>query len=125
MKGGFWMNCLRCGNEIPEGQMFCQGCREYMEQDPVPQDAVVMIPKRDQERRGNRKATLSTDEMLDISLRKVKRLRALTILLLLLLGFAIGFNVYLLEKNRKPVVGQNYSTVTSTAPSSGPLPTEG
>ena len=119
------MNCLRCGNEIPEGQMFCEGCREFMEKDPVPADAVVLIPKRDQERRGNRKATLSTDEMLDISLRKVKRLRGLTILLLLLLGFAIGFNVYLLEKNRKPVVGQNYSTVTSTAPSSGPLPTEG
>ena len=119
------MNCLRCGNEIPEGQMFCQGCREYMEQDPVPQDAVVLFPRRDIDRRGNRKATLSTDEMLDISRRKVKRLRALAILLLLLLGFSIGSNVYLLEKNRKPVVGQNYSTVTSTAPTNGPLPTEG
>ena len=119
------MNCLRCGNEIPEGQMFCQGCREYMEQDPVPQDAVVMIPRRDMDRRGNRKVSLSTDEMLDISRRKVKRLRALAILLLLLLGFSIASNVYLLEKNRKPVVGQNYSTVTSTAPTNGPLPTEG
>lgn len=120
------MNCLRCGNEIPEGQMFCEGCREYMEQDPVPQDAVVQIPRREEwERRANRKVTLSTDEMLELSRRKVKRLRALTILLLLLLGFSIGSNVYLLEKNRKPAVGQNYSTVTSTAPSNGPLPTEG
>ena len=39
MEGGFWMNCLRCGNEIPEGQLFCEGCREFMEKDPVPADA--------------------------------------------------------------------------------------
>ena len=120
------MNCLRCGNEIPEGQMFCEGCREFMEKDPVPEDAVVLIPRRENpERRVNRKGSLSTDEKLELSQRKVKRLRALTILLLLLLGFSIGSNAYLLEKNRKPAVGQNYSTVTSTTPSNGPLPTEG
>ena len=119
------MNCLRCGNEIPEGQLFCEGCREFMEKDPVPADAVVVIPKREQDRRVNRKGSLSTDEKLELSQRKVKRLRALTILLLLLLVFSIGSNAYLLGKNRKPAVGQNYSTVTSTAPSSGPLPTEG
>ena len=105
--------------------MFCEGCREFMEKDPVPEDAVVLIPKREQDRRVNRKTSLSTDEKLELSQKKVKRLRAFTVLLLLLLGISIGFNVFLLKKNRKPVVGQNYSTVTSTAPSTGPLPTEG
>ena len=100
--------------------MFCEGCREFMEKDPVPEDAVVLIPRRENpDRRVNRKGSLSTDEKLELSQRKVKRLRALTILLLLLLGFSIGSNAYLLNKNKKPAVGQNYSTVTSTAPSHG------
>ena len=43
MEGGFWMNCLRCGNEIPEGQMFCEGCREFMEKDPVPDVAEYVL----------------------------------------------------------------------------------
>ena len=120
------MNCLRCGNEIPEGESFCESCRADMQKYPVPEDSFVMIPKRNEgERRQNRKAQLSSEDRVRILSGKLKRSRMLFFLVLLLLLLSIGSNMYLMIQRQKPAVGQNYSTVTSTSPTGGSLPTEG
>ena len=120
------MNCLRCGNEIPEGESFCASCLSDMEKDPIPMDAVVMVPKRiDGDRRPNRKPQLSSDEYIQILSKKLRRSRTWGLLLLVLLLIAIGCNVFQFLQRQKPAVGQNYSTVSSTSPTTGSLPTEG
>lgn len=120
------MNCLRCGNEIPEGESFCESCRADMEKYPVPEDSFVMIPRRDgTDRRQNRKPQLSSDEKVLILSKRLKRGRLFFFVLTLLLILSVGCNVYLMLQRRKPVVGQNYSTVTSTSTTAGSLPTEG
>ena len=40
------MNCMKCGVEIPEQQVFCDHCLQIMEQYPVKPDAHIHLPKR-------------------------------------------------------------------------------
>ena len=112
------MNCLRCGAEVAEGESFCTDCLAEMEKYPVPPDTYVMIPKRSAQRPSVRKTSLSDDEKLRISNSQLKR-----VLLIVIAGLS-AFCVWLLLRDQQPVVGQNYSTVSPTASTSGPLPTE-
>ena len=38
------MNCMKCGREVDEGQVFCAECLESMEQEPIKINTPVMIP---------------------------------------------------------------------------------
>ena len=118
------MNCLRCGAEVAEGESFCANCLAEMEKYPVPEDTYVMIPKRPQQRPAARKTTLSDEEKLRISNSRLKRARIWIAVLLIVIAGLSAFCVWLLLRERHPVVGQNYSTVSPTASTSGPLPTE-
>ena len=40
------MQCLRCGREIEEGQVFCFLCESIMVKHPVKPNTVVTIPER-------------------------------------------------------------------------------
>ena len=44
--GGVSMNCMKCGREIREEQVFCPKCLELMEQHPIKTDIAVQIPRR-------------------------------------------------------------------------------
>ena len=46
MKGGGRVNCMKCGREIPDGQVFCPGCLEGMATYPIAPGTHVHIPKR-------------------------------------------------------------------------------
>ena len=118
------MNCLRCGAEIAEGESFCANCLAEMEKYPVPEDTYVMIPKRSDRRPAARKASLSADEKLMLANSRLKRAHILIAFLLLVIACLSTFTVWLLIREQQPVVGQNYSTVSPTASTSGPLPTE-
>lgn len=118
------MNCLRCGAEVAEGESFCTDCLAEMEKYPVPPDTYVMIPKRSAQRPSVRKTSLSDDEKLRISNSQLKRARIWIAVLLIVIAGLSAFCVWLLLRDQQPVVGQNYSTVSPTASTSGPLPTE-
>ncbi len=118
------MNCLRCGAEVTEGESFCAHCLAEMEKYPVPSDAYVMIPKRTEQRMPARKTTLSDGEKLHISNSRLKRARIWIAALLIVIAGLSAFCVWLLLREQQPVVGQNYSSVSPTASTSGPLPTE-
>lgn len=118
------MNCLRCGAEVAEGESFCAHCLAEMEKYPVPPDTYVMIPKRSAQRPSVRKTSLSDDEKLRIFNSQLKRARIWIAVLLIVIAGLSAFCVWLLLREQQPVVGQNYSTVSPTASTSGPLPTE-
>jgi hypothetical protein len=40
------MKCLKCGQEVPAGQDFCESCLADMERHPVKPGTPVIIPKR-------------------------------------------------------------------------------
>ena len=40
------MNCVKCGREIPEDQVFCEICLTEMENYPVKPGTAVHIPPR-------------------------------------------------------------------------------
>lgn len=118
------MNCLRCGAEVAEGESFCAHCLAEMEKYPVPSDTYVMIPKRSAQRPSVLKTSLSDDEKLRIFNSQLKRARIWIAVLLIVIAGLSAFCVWLLLRDQQPVVGQNYSTVSPTASTSGPLPTE-
>ena len=121
------MNCLKCGAEVADGESFCARCLADMERYPVPEDSYVMIPKRpDADRRAAaRKTSLSAEEKLSAASLKLRRARIFIAVLLLIVAGLSAFCVWLLAQEKKPALGQNYSTVSPTASVSGSLPTEG
>ena len=42
------MKCLRCGNNAPEDQLFCDECLTSMDNHPVKPGTPIHIPKRDE-----------------------------------------------------------------------------
>ena len=40
------MNCIKCGVNVPENQVFCDSCLADMEKYPVKPDITVTLPQR-------------------------------------------------------------------------------
>ena len=61
------MNCMKCGVEIPENQVFCDHCLAVMDDYPIKPDAHIHLPKRETpveapKRSNKKKRTLSPEE---------------------------------------------------------------
>ena len=109
------MNCMKCGREIGEDQVFCSKCLEAMEKSPVNSDVVVMLPVRSDtpvKKYSPRKKPLSLEEQI---LRLKRRNRWLTAAVCLLLTLAIVLAMISIDVFRQldvqKFLGQNYSTV--------------
>ncbi len=115
------MQCLRCGREIPAGDVFCQECLASMEKYPVKPDTPILLPKRQepaaQKKQMPRRPVTPPEEQVK---RLKRRLRIVSALLVL--GIALGCVAawlgyrYIQENRSKYLPGQNYSSSTSTAP---------
>ena len=40
------MNCMKCGREAPDGQVFCGDCLERMQAHPVKPGTPVLLPNK-------------------------------------------------------------------------------
>lgn len=61
------MNCLKCGKETAETQVFCEDCLRTMDNYPIKPGTPVHIPKRapmEQEKKQLRKKELSKDDII-------------------------------------------------------------
>ena len=120
------MNCMKCGVEIPEQQVFCDHCLQIMEQYPVKPDAHIHLPKRDTiadsaKRTPKKKRTPSAEEKISTLQAKVVRLRLIAVVLLLLLCIVsalYGLRIYG-DITAQPVTGQNYTIDTSAKTPTG------
>lgn len=109
------MNCMKCGRETQEDQVFCLECQIDMARHPVKPETVVNLPQRSTElppkKQPHRWAVTEEDQIKKLN----RRCRVLTILLavvmvLSLLYVAISTKAVqrLLQEN---LVGRNYSTI--------------
>ena len=121
------MNCMKCGREIDESQVFCPECLAEMEKHPVKPGTVVQLPyihsyqtvKKPAQRR---KPALSLEEQVKALRRRVRALAlalALAIALLASIGYMI-FRQYEKMEN-KVLPGQNYSSAVNPTTSASDI----
>ena len=91
------MNCVKCGREIPEDQVFCEHCLAEMERYPVNPYTAIHIPARPQEeivkKPVKRKHIPTAEELLLKTRKKLRRNRIVVAMLLLICGvlsFVVG-----------------------------------
>ena len=116
------MNCVKCGRETTEEQVFCGVCLREMEDYPVKPGTAVLIPKRERETppkktKVRRRPVRTLPEQVLHLKKKVLRLRILAAVLLLLCG-ALCFLVGRLWDgvDIQPLPGQNYQTEETHSP---------
>lgn len=113
------MNCMKCGREIPAGQVFCDGCLEIMKQYPVKPDTAVSLPRNRQnaaaKKPASRRRPLSPEEQVPILKRSCRRLRFCVAFLSLLLVAAAVFAFLQLRNLNAPPESPNYTNSTSDA----------
>lgn len=108
------MNCLKCGREAAEDQVFCQDCLLVMQRYPVRPGTPVILSRRSESpavRKPVRRRGVSPEEQVR-SLRM--RIRILSVLLIAALLasalLAVPAWQHLFGERLRP--GQNYSSVT-------------
>ena len=107
------MNCMKCGREVEEEQVFCPDCLEQMAAEPVKISAPVHIPRQPARPPGTHRPTLHMEEELRRLERANERLR-IWIILLAMATLLLGMAMY--HKEFADVVeelGKNYSVVES------------
>lgn len=109
------MNCMRCGREIQDGQVFCPDCLTEMEKCPVKSDAPVRIPRRPDPalRRAVRRKSPPEEEQIRSLKKRVRVLRwLLAIAIVVIIFLTIPAVRNLLEDSIQFLPGQNYSSAT-------------
>lgn len=77
------MSCLKCGQEVAAGQVFCESCLADMERHPVKPGTPVILPKRSKplpSKRSHRKIQKPEEQI--AALRKLAAWMALIIFVL-------------------------------------------
>ena len=117
------MQCMKCGQDTENSNVFCQVCLADMKHYPVRPGTVVQLPKHQEAppRRPlpKRKQPPSLEEQLK-AVRKWARIlaAALAVTLLLLAGTGyLLFRSYMEEEKLLP--GQNYSAATTATEDTG------
>ena len=117
------VNCLKCGREIEEGQVFCNDCLVQMAKYPVKPGTAVQLPSRGSAavskkvhpRRRSKTVPEEQLKALKIRVRILSALLALCVVLLIVLS-VVTFR-YMSANRLLP--GQNYSAVTATTATEG------
>jgi hypothetical protein len=107
------MECLRCGREIEDGQVFCSGCMGVISKSPVKPNTVVTIPERTERVRTapTRKAT-AVEEDTDHLHRTIMQLRLWVCMLMAALMLCVAFLTWQeLSRDTGPAIGQNYQSI--------------
>lgn len=113
------MNCLRCGAEAPENQVFCDHCLSVMEQYPIKSGAPIHLPKRAlsadvPQKPIRKKRAPSPEEQISALRLKVLRLRLAVAILVFALCVTGGFLLWKLSQQYStPETGRNYTIDTS------------
>ena len=116
--GGYGMNCMRCGREIPEDQVFCPDCLEGMKKCPIKPDIPIRIPRRPDPAlyRSVRKKGPPEEEQIRVLKKQVRLLAWLLILAAaVIIVLTIPTIRDLVEDSIKFLPGQNYSSAAGGA----------
>lgn len=116
------MNCLKCGREIEEGQVFCNDCLVQMAKYPVKPGTAVQLPSRGSaavsKKVHSRRTKAAPEEQLKALKKRIRILSALlSVCVVLLIVLSVVMLRYMSANRLLP--GQNYSAVTTTAATEG------
>lgn len=110
------MTCMKCGREIPLGQVFCKDCLEDMSHYPVnpatPVQIPVQLPPVHANRRSARSKKAKKPEEQVLRLKKLVRVQFIVIFCLLAMIAGLGFygykKLYNPAEHHRP--GENYNS---------------
>lgn len=113
------MNCMRCGRETSQQQVFCGKCLEDMARHPVKPDVAIHLPVRKPKEPPRKQPFLHrkerSPEELVVILRRRVRFLAVTVVILLFMLAAAFVGVWFANRQATdipiPNIGQNYQTV--------------
>lgn len=111
------MNCLKCGKETGEQDVFCSHCLEIMKQYPVKPGTAIILPQREadsQEKKPTRRREASMNEQLLGHKKAIRWLLVTVCALLVALLFVSGMLLRLLQEQDQQI-GKNYTTTTTTS----------
>ena len=118
------MNCMKCGRETENEQVFCQDCLQVMEKFPVRPGTVVLLPRRREPsviKKSIKRHVPSAEEQVKILRKRVMTLTLLLIMCIIAIVLMYKPTMhYVLDEHVE--IGQNYSTMTTTtssAPANG------
>ena len=113
------MNCMKCGRELKEGQVFCDICLEGMENEPIKINTPVLIPAQPKEAPVHRRPILNPEE----EVKRLEKINQNLILFLILTSVAtILFALGLFHQEVLDVVdnlGRNYNVVETVTTATG------
>ena len=112
------MNCLKCGREIDEGQVFCGDCLLDMQKDPVKPGVPVLLPPQakeepSQKAHPRRRGKPTPDDQIRSLRIRVRVLAALLAVCVVLLAVLSLLRLRSYRKGQ-PLPGQNYSAVSAS-----------
>ena len=117
------MNSMKCGRETVQDQLFCDSCSAGMKEYPVNPDTVVLLPNSKNrppvKKAASRRRSASDPEQLRRLTRRLHLLYGALAAALTLLIVLSCVSIRLAAKSRRPLPGQNYSTVATKTGSAG------
>ena len=115
------MQCLRCGRETENEQVFCFLCESVMVKHPVKPNIVVTIPERTALVRPTPvRKPVRQEEDTDRLRRTILQLRLWVCMLLAALMLCVAVLTWQeLSQNNEPAIGQNYSSITDQPTETG------
>ena len=107
------MQCLRCGRETEDAQVFCFACEALMAKHPVKPNTVVTIPERSiRIRRSVPRKPLRVEEDTDQLRRTILQLRLWVCMLMAALMLCVAVLTWQeLQRANQPAIGQNYTSI--------------
>lgn len=114
------MNCMKCGREVPETQVFCPECLADMDRYPVKPGTPIQLPSRpaqSAQKTSHRKKEVVPEKKLR---RQRRAIWFLSFLLTASLSLSVFFGFLLWEQYHTEVpdetIGQNYNAVETSDP---------
>ena len=113
------MNCMKCGRELKEGQVFCDECLEGMAHEPVNINTPVLIPTQPKATPTHRRQVMNPEE----EVKRLEKINQNLILFLILTSVAtVLFAMGLFYEEVLDVVddlGRNYHVVETVTKAAG------
>lgn len=119
-KGGIVLNCMKCGRDIEEGQVFCPACLEDMARYPVKPGIAIQLPPHKtgpapKKPHTKRRQPPKPEEKILAMKKWMRFLLAMWLITLALLIAAMFPTVEYFLGNTFHLPGQNYSTITESS----------
>lgn len=111
------MECIKCGKSTSDKQVFCDDCLQVMDRYPVKPGTPITLPKASTQatakKSPHKKRTATPDEQIIYLRKHLRRARAFSLLLALLLLGASAMLLYEALSPSGPIIGKNYTIDTT------------